>query len=551
MSTLHLKNQSTQISLEHFNTEEETGPREITSATSRYDSSVKFIRNLRAEHSGNQGVDSKNCCHYGVINHGQHIYHYPHHFDSKLQLYERHEPPGEIHAHNTCAHVSMERDGDHVEVVEIGRRPRPPKQREHAGTEPFCNQEKRIKLNNDSGEKYIVQQQHEKYQKKESQRKSYTREEKLQVVEYYRACGENKYQTGKKYNINHRTLTRWIDQEDQIRKQRAGKRADRGRKPSHPQLEEILFEEYKELRKQGCSVRQKWFRDRAIQLMKSYNFDSHEEDRFKFSKGWYEAFRRRFGINETPIVYGSFPDASQRTSSTFDNKEKNPADKILGNGKCVTRSYFAFDDKDEKVKYHQGVNINPSDSQRANWVEEFSTSDIASNHVMNRPLVTKECLELKRGPKSKARSIFDFDLNSNWKIAKNDQRMSLCPSTGAVRCNKESKIYCSHSSGAWEVHKQDTVSWLVSKELNGKEHKLSSSDYHSCSNHQQRHIGLNEGNKLRPSSTIILGSQLLERQSTAVESKERYAGKELIKGQTELGTSRLERIISNIKARKS
>lgn len=53
-------------------------------------------------------------------------------------------------------------------------------------------------------------------------RRSYTREEKLKVVQWYWINGHNLYQTCKKFELNSKTVLRWIKDERKIKKQQEG-----------------------------------------------------------------------------------------------------------------------------------------------------------------------------------------------------------------------------------------------------------------------------------------------------------------------------------------
>ena len=56
--------------------------------------------------------------------------------------------------------------------------------------------------------------------------------------------------------MNSRTLTRWIEDERDIRRSKKGsKRVKFKRSSQYPELEEQLYEEYKDLRKKGLKVR--------------------------------------------------------------------------------------------------------------------------------------------------------------------------------------------------------------------------------------------------------------------------------------------------------
>ena len=86
-------------------------------------------------------------------------------------------------------------------------------------------------------------------------RKSYSREYKLEVVKFYRE--NNLYQTSKKYSLNTKTVLRWVKDEHKLKKARKGsKHLQHHRRAAHPEVEEKLYSEYKEMRKKGeCTAK--------------------------------------------------------------------------------------------------------------------------------------------------------------------------------------------------------------------------------------------------------------------------------------------------------
>ena len=55
-------------------------------------------------------------------------------------------------------------------------------------------------------------------------RKSYTREKKLEVLEFYKSHQSNLYQTSKKFSLNTKTILRWIKDEEKIKESKKGSR---------------------------------------------------------------------------------------------------------------------------------------------------------------------------------------------------------------------------------------------------------------------------------------------------------------------------------------
>ena len=81
-------------------------------------------------------------------------------------------------------------------------------------------------------------------------RKSYSREYKLEVAKFYRE--NNLYRTSKFYSLNTKTVIRWAKDEEKLKKAKKGsKHLKHNRRAAHPEVEEKLYLEYKELRKKG------------------------------------------------------------------------------------------------------------------------------------------------------------------------------------------------------------------------------------------------------------------------------------------------------------
>ena len=79
-------------------------------------------------------------------------------------------------------------------------------------------------------------------------RKNYTREFKLEVIRFF--CESNLYQTSTKYLLNTKTLGRRVADESKIQKSaKASKRVKFSSKCQLPEIEQVLHDEYKKLRK--------------------------------------------------------------------------------------------------------------------------------------------------------------------------------------------------------------------------------------------------------------------------------------------------------------
>ena len=140
-------------------------------------------------------------------------------------------------------------------------------------------------------------------------RKSYTREEKLKIVRYYYENGKNLYQTCKKFSQNTRTVQRWLQAEEKIHDSKKGSmRVKFERRAQHPEMEERLHREYKELRKKGLKVKGWWFRLRARQILS----ELQPEANFCYSDTWFTGFKKRYRLS------------MRRATNTC---QKEPADK--------------------------------------------------------------------------------------------------------------------------------------------------------------------------------------------------------------------------------
>ena len=71
----------------------------------------------------------------------------------------------------------------------------------------------------------------------------------MRVIKWFGENGKNLYQTCKHFALNSKTVIRWLQGAETIRKSRRGsKRVNFTRKAHYPEMEESLFGEYKECR---------------------------------------------------------------------------------------------------------------------------------------------------------------------------------------------------------------------------------------------------------------------------------------------------------------
>ena len=127
--------------------------------------------------------------------------------------------------------------------------------------------------------------------------RSYSREEKLIVTQWYWNNGRNLHQTCKNFNLNSKTVVCWIKGERKIRASRKGrKRVEFDRKPQYPALEDTLYQEYRNHRQRGVKIKGWWFKTRAKQLLQA-TAGTSVSSQFKFSDAWFDGFKRRYNIS--------------------------------------------------------------------------------------------------------------------------------------------------------------------------------------------------------------------------------------------------------------
>jgi transposase-like protein len=141
-------------------------------------------------------------------------------------------------------------------------------------------------------------------------RKSYSRETKLAAVQYFKQCN-NKYQTAKRFHVKPSTLRGWLQNAAKIKASHRGTRKiGCGRKAFWPDMEEELYLQYQKLRSDGLKVKGWWFEAKSKELMK----DMHPGEEFKFSDGWFTAFKKRKRIS-----YRSTTNMSQKTPNDYES----------------------------------------------------------------------------------------------------------------------------------------------------------------------------------------------------------------------------------------
>ena len=125
-------------------------------------------------------------------------------------------------------------------------------------------------------------------------RKSYTHEYKLQVVKHYRDPNNTLYATSKAFNVSTKCILRWAEDEKKIQKSAKGsKHTKHSKTGTHHEMEERLYQEFKDLRSKGLKVKSYWFKIRGKQILAEMEPDAN----FTFSNGWFDRFKARQSIS--------------------------------------------------------------------------------------------------------------------------------------------------------------------------------------------------------------------------------------------------------------
>ena len=125
-------------------------------------------------------------------------------------------------------------------------------------------------------------------------RKSYTRETKLKVIEFYYSRRKHLYQTCKQFELNTKTVLRWINDEKKIRDSKKGsKHTKHDRRAKYPDVEKRLYREHRDLRRKGLKVKGWWFRTKAKQIFE----ELYPDETFQFFNSWFTGFKTRSHIS--------------------------------------------------------------------------------------------------------------------------------------------------------------------------------------------------------------------------------------------------------------
>ena len=114
------------------------------------------------------------------------------------------------------------------------------------------------------------------------------------MLKWHSLNGRNLYRTCQWFSLNTKTVLRWIKNQSAIYDSKKGrKRVQFWRTAEHPDIEETLNKEYRGLCQSGLKVKRWWFKTRGEQLLQLISPHCN----FKFSKNWFDEFKRRYKIS--------------------------------------------------------------------------------------------------------------------------------------------------------------------------------------------------------------------------------------------------------------
>ena len=122
--------------------------------------------------------------------------------------------------------------------------------------------------------------------------KSYSKENKIEVVQWYHENGQNVSRTADHLSIGRKQVRNWIKDEGSILQMKGRSKAKRYRKEKHPLMEKKLHEEFLENRAKGNSVKRWWFTYRGRAILD----ELYPGEEFAFSDHWFRRFSTREGI---------------------------------------------------------------------------------------------------------------------------------------------------------------------------------------------------------------------------------------------------------------
>ena len=138
------------------------------------------------------------------------------------------------------------------------------------------------------------------------ERKSYTVEYKLNVLDWYHANGENKKQTALHFGVDRKRIRDWVKVEQELRAEPPSnmqrRKKNTGCTPHYRALDQAMLEWCKKQKMEGRTITNQVLRTKALELAPQLGYG----DTFKASSNWACAWRRRnkavFSHGNTPLV---------------------------------------------------------------------------------------------------------------------------------------------------------------------------------------------------------------------------------------------------------
>ena len=122
--------------------------------------------------------------------------------------------------------------------------------------------------------------------------RSYTAVFKLQVISYAEEHGHRA--AGRKFDVDESNVRKWRRNKEDIKKMPSIKKARRGKKAQHPELEKTLLEWVEEKRLGGIAINTVHLRLQAKLIAKKMKLNQSE---FKASRGWASNFMSRHNLS--------------------------------------------------------------------------------------------------------------------------------------------------------------------------------------------------------------------------------------------------------------
>lgn len=129
-------------------------------------------------------------------------------------------------------------------------------------------------------------------------RRSYTREIKINVVNFFNENGQNYSETSRHFDIPRKNIQSWVKGFGRILSSNVKSRRCGSLHSKFPELEQKLYNEFKLMRDNGMIVKPSWFLTKTKELVPLiYKHNPKKIENFKFSTKWFFNFRKRNNIS--------------------------------------------------------------------------------------------------------------------------------------------------------------------------------------------------------------------------------------------------------------